>query len=71
LKGQYLQSCVFCGRKGHTKTACHIKQKATASAKKYTKDRSAQWNKYKAEKSQAFAADASSSKQENTSTEED
>jgi hypothetical protein len=26
LKGQELPSCDFCGRKGHTETACHIKQ---------------------------------------------
>jgi hypothetical protein len=32
LKGQELSSCDFCGRKGHTKTACRIKQKAMASA---------------------------------------
>jgi hypothetical protein len=34
LKGQDLPSCDFCGRKGHTKTACRIKQKAMASAKR-------------------------------------
>jgi hypothetical protein len=42
LKGQDLPSCDFCGRKGHTDTACRIKQKAMASAKKDTKDSSAQ-----------------------------
>jgi hypothetical protein len=61
LKGQELPSCDFCGRKGHTETACRIKQKAMASAKKDTKDRSAQWKKDKSEKAQAFAAAASSS----------
>jgi hypothetical protein len=50
LKGQELPSCDFCGRKGHTETACRIKQKAMASAKKYTKNRSAQWKKNTAEK---------------------
>jgi hypothetical protein len=40
LKGQELPSCDFCGRKGHTKTACRMKQKAMASAKNDTKDRS-------------------------------
>jgi hypothetical protein len=50
LKGQELQSCDFCGRKGHTETACRINQKAMASAKKETKDRSTQRKKYKAEK---------------------
>jgi hypothetical protein len=71
LKGQELPSCDFCGRKGHTKTACRIKQKAMASAKNDTKDRSAQWKKYKAEKSQAFAAYDSTSKQEDSSSDED
>jgi hypothetical protein len=51
-----LPSCHFCGREGHTETACRIKQKAMASAKKDAKDRSAQWKKDKAEKAQAFAA---------------
>jgi hypothetical protein len=50
LKGQEFPSCEFCGRKGHTKTACRIKQKAMASAKKDTKDKSAQWKKDKTEK---------------------
>jgi hypothetical protein len=63
LKGQGLPSCDFCGRKGQTKTACRVKQKAMASAKKDTKDRSAQWETDKAEKAQAFAAAASTSKQ--------
>jgi hypothetical protein len=40
----------FCGRKGHTETACRIKQKSTDSAKKDTKDRSAQWEKIKLKK---------------------
>jgi ribosome-binding protein aMBF1 (putative translation factor) len=71
LKGQNLPSCDFCGRNGHTKTACRIKQKAMASAKNYTKDRSAQWEKDKAEKSQSFAATASASKREDSSSEED
>jgi hypothetical protein len=48
LKDQELPSCDFCGRKFHTETVCRIKQKAMASAKKYTKDRSAQWKKDKA-----------------------
>jgi hypothetical protein len=60
LKGQEFPSCGFCGIKGHTETACCIKQKATASSKKDTKDRSAKWKKDKAEKAQAFAAAASS-----------
>jgi hypothetical protein len=47
LKGQELPSCDFCCRKGHTKTACRIKQKEMAYAKKDTKDRSAQWKKDK------------------------
>jgi hypothetical protein len=68
LKGQELPSCDFCGRKGHTKTACRIKQKAMASAKKDTKDRSTQWKKNKAEKAQAFAAAAGSSKQDDSSS---
>jgi hypothetical protein len=45
LKGQELPSCDFCGRKSHTETACRIKQKAMASAKKDTKYRSTQWKK--------------------------
>jgi hypothetical protein len=71
LKGQELPSYDFCGRKGHTKTACRVKQKAMASAKKDTKDRSAQWKKDKAEKAQDFAAAAASSKQDNSSSDED
>jgi hypothetical protein len=67
LKGQDLPSSDFCGRKGHTKTAYRIKQKAMASAKKDTNERSAQWKKDKAEKAQAFAAAASTSKQEDSS----
>jgi hypothetical protein len=58
LKRQDLPSCDFCGRKGHTETACHIKQKAMAAAKKDTKDRRDQWEKNKAEKAQSFAAAA-------------
>jgi hypothetical protein len=57
LKGQELPSFDFCWRKGHTKTACRIKQKAIASPKKYNKDRSTQWEKDRAEKAQAFASD--------------
>jgi hypothetical protein len=49
-------------QKGHTETACQIKQKAMASTKKDTKDRSAQWENDKAEKAQSFAAAASASK---------
>jgi hypothetical protein len=71
LKGQELPSCDFCARKGHTKTACHIKQKAMASAKKDTKDRSSQWKKDKAKKAQAFAKSASSSKHEDSSSDEE
>jgi hypothetical protein len=71
LKGQELSSCDFCGRKGHTKTACRIKQKTMASAKKDTKERSDKWKKDKAEKAQAFAADASSSKNEDNSSDEE
>jgi hypothetical protein len=48
LKGQELTSCDFCGRKGHTEKACPVKQKAMASSKRDTKDRSAQWKKHKA-----------------------
>jgi hypothetical protein len=59
LKGQDILSCDFCGRKGHTEIACRIKIKAMASAKKDTKDRSAQWENDKAEKAQTFAAAAS------------
>jgi hypothetical protein len=66
FKGQELPKFDFCGRKGHTKTACRIKQKEMASSKKDTKDRSAHWKKDKAEKSQLFAAAAASS-----STQED
>jgi hypothetical protein len=66
-----LPSCDFCGRKGHTETACRIKQKAMASAKKDTKDRSAQQKKNKAEKDQAFAAAASSSKHEDSLSDEE
>jgi hypothetical protein len=68
LKGQELPSCDFCGRKGHTATAFRINQKAMASAKKDTKDRSAQWKKYKAEKAQAFSAAPSTSKHEDGSS---
>jgi hypothetical protein len=50
LKGQDLPSCDFCGRKRHTERACCTKQKAMASAKKDTKDRSSQWKKDNAEK---------------------
>jgi hypothetical protein len=50
LKGQELPSCDFCGKKGHTETACHIRQKSMASTKKDNKDRSAKWNMDKAEK---------------------
>jgi hypothetical protein len=32
LKDQEVPSCDFCGRKGHTETACRIKNKAMASA---------------------------------------
>jgi hypothetical protein len=71
FKGQELPSCDFCGRKGHTETACRIKQKAMASAKKDTKDSSAQWKKDKAEKAQAFAAATASSKQDDSSSDED
>jgi hypothetical protein len=71
LKGQDLPSCDFCGRKVHTETACRIKQKATASTEKYTKDRTAEWKMYKAEKYQSFPAEASASKQEDSSSEED
>jgi hypothetical protein len=71
LKGQELPSCDFCGRKGHTETACRIKQKAMAYDKKDTKDRSTQCKKDKAEKSQAFAAAAASSKKDDSSSEED
>jgi hypothetical protein len=70
LKGHELPSCDFCGRNGHTETACRINQKAIASVKKDTKDRSAQWEKNKAENFQAFASDASTSKQEDSSSEE-
>jgi hypothetical protein len=63
LKGQEFPSCDFCGRKGHTETACRIKQKSMASSKKDTNDRSTQWKKDKAEKAQTFAAAASTSKQ--------
>jgi hypothetical protein len=63
LKGQDVPSCDFCGRKGHTETACRIKAKSMASAKKETKDRSAQWKKDRAGKTQSFAAAASASKQ--------
>jgi hypothetical protein len=60
LKGQEIPSCDFCGWKGHTETAYRVKNKAMASAKKDTKDRSARWKKDKAEKVQTFAAAASS-----------
>jgi hypothetical protein len=72
LKDQDLPSCDFCGRKGNTETACHMKQKAMASAKKDTKDRSDKWENNKAEKYQSFAAaaSASASKQEDSSSEE-
>jgi hypothetical protein len=43
MKGKELPSRDFCGQKGHTETACRIKQKSMASAKKDTKDRSTQW----------------------------
>jgi hypothetical protein len=42
-----------------------------ASDKKDTKDRSAQWKKDKAKKAQAFAADASYPKHEDSSSEEE
>jgi hypothetical protein len=71
LKGQELPSCDFCGRKGQTETACRIKKKAMASARKDTKDRSTQWKKNKAEKAQAFDAAAASSKQYDSSSDED
>jgi hypothetical protein len=74
LKGQELPSCDFCGREAHTETACRIKQKAIASAKKDTNDRSTQWKKDKAkkgERAQAFAAAAASSKQDDISSDED
>jgi hypothetical protein len=71
LKGQELLSCDFCGRKGHLETACRIKQKAMASAKKDTKDRSTQWIKDKAERAQAFSAAAAYSKQDDSSSDED
>jgi hypothetical protein len=48
LKGQELPSSYFCGREGHTKTACRIKQKSMASDKKDTKYISVQWKKDKA-----------------------
>jgi hypothetical protein len=74
LKGQDRPSCDFCGRQGHTDTSYHIKEKATASAKKETKYRSAQWKKGKAEKAQSFAAEYSASastKQEESSDEDE
>jgi hypothetical protein len=42
-----------------------------ASAKKYTKDRSAQWKKDKAEKAQTFAAAASSTQKEDSSSDDE
>jgi hypothetical protein len=66
-----LPCCDFCGRKGHIETACRVKQKAMASAKKDTKYRSTQWKKDKAEKAQSFAAVASASKQDDSSSDED
>jgi hypothetical protein len=72
FKGQDLPYCDVCGRKGYTETACHIKEKAMASAKKETKYRSAQCKKDKAENAQSFAAAASAStKQEERSDEEE
>jgi hypothetical protein len=71
LKGQEFPSCDFCGRKGHTETACRIKQKAMATAINDTNDRSAHWNKDKAAKAQVFAADASTSKQEDSSSDKE
>jgi hypothetical protein len=58
-KGQEIPSCDFCGKKGHTETACRVKNKVMASAKKDTKDGSAQWEKDKAIKAQTFVAAAS------------
>jgi hypothetical protein len=71
VKGQEIPSCDFCGRKGHTETACRIRQKAMASAKKDTKDRSDKWKKDKAKKAQSFAAAYASSKQDDISSDED
>jgi hypothetical protein len=71
LKGQEIPSCDFCGRKGHTETACRVKNKAMASAKKNTKDRSSQWKKDKAEKSQSFATAASSTQKEDSSSDDE
>jgi hypothetical protein len=42
-----------------------------SSAKKDTKDRSAQWKKDKAEKAQTFAAAASSTQKENSSSDDE
>jgi hypothetical protein len=42
-----------------------------ASARKDTKDRSAQWEKDKAEKAQTFAASASSTKKDDSSSDEE
>jgi hypothetical protein len=71
LKRQDLPCCDFCGRKGHTETACQLKQKAMASAEKDIKDTSAQCEKDKAEKAHNFSSAASASKQEDSSSEED
>jgi hypothetical protein len=71
LKGQELPSCEFCGRKGHTETACRIKQKVMASDKKDTKDSISQLKKDKAEKAQVFAAASSTLKQEDSYSDEE
>jgi hypothetical protein len=72
LKGRDRSSCDLCGKQGHTRSACCIKSKAMASAKKETKDRNAQCKKDKAEKAHYFASAASaSSKQEESSDEKD
>jgi hypothetical protein len=70
LKGQEIPSCAFCGRKGHTEIACLIKKKQWPLLKR-AKDRSNQWKKDKAEKAQAFSADATASKQDDNSGDED
>jgi hypothetical protein len=69
--GQEIPSCDFCGRKGHTESTCHMKQKAMASTRKETKARGNQWKQEKAEKAQTFATAAATSKQDDTSSDED
>jgi hypothetical protein len=71
LKGQDRPSCNVFGRQGHTESACRIRAKAMASAKKESNDIIVQCKKDNAESAQSFAAVASASTKQEESSDED